>query len=260
MDIIVCVKQAPDFDMVMAEDWVVKSNAGPDIDYANMIINCFDEIAVEYALRINEKFGAHIGIITVGGKECERMLRNLSALGVKDAIRLDTDDDLRFRPEYSAVAIASYLKKAGIPDLILTGRQAGEGDNGQTPQLLAEMLGISCVTNVVEIEAETGGRLKLERIIPGGRQQVLARTPVVVSIGNASNVMLRSATLKERLESKKFPIQVFPAQRPQEEEKIIMTRLFHKKRERNCEMIPFEKAPEEIINMIKLIKKGVSSE
>lgn len=82
----------------------------------------------------------------MGDERALHWLRYLMALGFEDAVLLETVADLRFAPEFVARHIAEWQRQNPL-DLIITGCQSSEGQNGQTPFLLAEMLGWPCFTS-----------------------------------------------------------------------------------------------------------------
>lgn len=208
MKITVCLKQAPDFDMVMADDWAVNDEGGLDIDYANRIINCFDEVALEYALRLKEAHGGSVQALTVGGPECDAMLRAALALEVDAAARIEVEEgaDLRFAPATVAGLLSAAIAAAPLPDLVLMGRQAGVGDAAVVPQLCAEWLGFHCISNLLELTPAPDGRLAMAHQAPEGVRRLLVRPPAVATIGNMGDIALRSATLKARIAAKRRSI------------------------------------------------------
>ena len=238
MELLVCVKQVPDFDMVVPGDWTVGPDSTLSIDYVNRVANCFDEVAVECALRFAEKGGpCSVGVFTVGGKAADRMLRSLIALDITKAVRLHCEEDLSFYPGQVAGMIAGYLEEAGIPDVLLMGSQAGVGDNAQTPQLVAELLGIRCVTNVIMMEPEDGGWLRLSNLVTDGVQELRVKGPVVLTVGNIGGVKLRSFTLQARLAAINRPITVVEAGVHRLQRHKQPARLYNKTGEKRCLML-----------------------
>jgi electron transfer flavoprotein beta subunit len=253
MDILVCVKQTPDLDMVVAEDWAIVEGHEPDIRYANNVLNCFDEIAMEIALCLSERLEGSLRILTVGTDECDRLLRGLLALEADEAVRIDCADDLRFRPEAVAEMITGYLEEAGTPDVILMGRQAGEGDNAQTPQITAEKLRVPCVTNVLSVTPNSDGRLRVERLAAKGVQELLVKLPVVLAVGNVSGIALRSPTLKAKLNAKKRTIKVVAPKKISAPPKVRLLRFFNKNKNRTCKIFPVSSAAQAAVEIIKCI-------
>ncbi|MBI9109409.1 MAG: hypothetical protein JEZ04_21875 [Spirochaetales bacterium] len=91
MTVISCIKQVRDLDIVLKNDWVVQENGiSINIDYANRIMNTFDETSLELMLRLNDTEKAlHTKVVTIGSAYSETILRKALALGVDEALRID---------------------------------------------------------------------------------------------------------------------------------------------------------------------------
>ena len=146
MKILVAVKRVVDYNVK-----VRPKSDGSDVDLANvkMSINPFCEIAVEEAVRLKEKGTAtEIIAVSVGPQQSQEQLRTALALGADRAILVDSNEALE------PLAIAKCLKAvcdAESPDIVLMGKQAIDGDNNQTGQKLAALLGCGQATFASEL-------------------------------------------------------------------------------------------------------------
>lgn len=148
--------------------------------------NPFDEYAVETALRLTEN-GANtkarageVVVVTFGGKDTETTLRGALATGADRAIRVDAADD-QLDGDVVARALKALVEKEK-PDLVLTGKQAVDGDSNQTAQLLAEYLGWPQATFAGSIKSEDDKSLVVGREVDGGTISLRVTLPAVVSV------------------------------------------------------------------------------
>lgn len=213
MKVLVCFKVVPDLDLLSNEDWVVDSNLRIDVSFVKNILNCFDESALEMTLKLSDYVkGLNIPInltaLTIGDKKLDTYLKTLYALRFDKALRINNDEDIRFLPQIVAHVISQYVKEINKQDVIILGRQSGEGDNGKTPLLVAEILNWPCITQVINIEADKEGTLKVTNMVDGGILTQIIRTPCVLSVGNAPNSYMRVPTLRDKMKYGKREIDV----------------------------------------------------
>ncbi|HVO12096.1 MAG TPA: electron transfer flavoprotein subunit beta/FixA family protein [Vicinamibacteria bacterium] len=207
MKIVVCVKQVPD-----TETRVKIAAAGDAIseaDVANWIVSPYDEFAIEEALRIREKRGGEVVLVTVGPERAQAALRTGLAMGADSAVHvkdatLEATDTLG-----TARALAAAIGSLAPFDLVLCGQQGVGGDNSQVPGMLAELLDLPQVTVATKIELQDG-KAVVEREIDGGREVWETPLPAVVSAQKGLNEP-RYASLKGIMAAKKKPIQGFDA-------------------------------------------------
>src|SRR5207244_5818814 len=130
------VKRVPDPETTIR---IQPDGSGIATDNVKWVINPFDEIAIEEALRIKEKQGSgEVVLVTVGQKTWQEQLRTGLAMGADRAILIKTETAL------DSLAIARILAKIAAdekPELIILGKQAIDDDSNQVGQMLAEMLG-----------------------------------------------------------------------------------------------------------------------
>ena len=143
-----------------------------------MSVNPFCEIALEEAVRIKESGNAsEVIAITIGKTESQEQLRTALALGADRAILVENDSLLE--PLALAKVLAKIVKDES-PDLIILGKQAIDGDNNQTGQMLAAILDLPQATNASELIVEDGS-VSVTREIDGGLQTLKLTKPAIVT-------------------------------------------------------------------------------
>ena len=199
MKVLVAVKRVVDYNVK------VRANAdNSDVDLANvkMSMNPFCEIAVEEAVRLKEKgLVNEIVTVTIGGQQSQEQLRTSLALGADRSILVQAEQPLE------PLAVAKCLKAVcdkETPDLILMGKQAIDGDNNQTGQMLASLLDCAQGTFASEVKIEDG-KIAVTREIDGGLQTVSLSLPAVVTTDLRLNEP-RYASLPNIMKSKQKPL------------------------------------------------------
>ena len=199
MKVLVAVKRVVDYNVK-----VRPKSDNTDVDLANvkMSINPFCEIAVEEAVRLKEKgVATEIVAVSVGPQQSQEQLRTALALGADRAILVSTDDVLE------PLAIAKCLKAvcdSESPDIILMGKQAIDGDNNQTGQMLAALAGYGQATFASELSIDRG-KATVVREIDGGLQTVALSLPTLVTADLRLNEP-RYASLPNIMKAKKKPL------------------------------------------------------
>ncbi|MBN1145945.1 MAG: electron transfer flavoprotein subunit beta/FixA family protein [Anaerolineales bacterium] len=178
MNIVVCIKQVPDSAAkVVVEDGQVTWGDAP------LVLNPWDEYAVEAALLQVEAKGGEVTAISVGGESAKEALKTALAMGCGQAI-LVADAALE-GPDSQAVAkvLAAAIQKMGNVELAFFGKQAIDGDMGVTPAQTARALGwpMLSIVSVVQGVDPGAGTIRVERSIEEGRQVVEAKLPAAVS-------------------------------------------------------------------------------
>ncbi|HEY3695697.1 electron transfer flavoprotein subunit beta/FixA family protein [Phenylobacterium sp.] len=190
-------------------DYNVKARVKPDqtgVDLANvkMSMNPFCEIAVEEAVRLKEKGAAdEIVAISIGPVQAQETLRTALAMGADRAILLQSAEDLE--PLAVAKALAAVIAEEK-PDLVLMGKQAIDGDNNATGQMLSAILGWPQATFASKIELEAG-KAKVTREVDGGLQTLEVDLPAIVTADLRLNEP-RYASLPNIMKAKKKPLDV----------------------------------------------------
>lgn len=183
----------------------VKSDgSGVDTENVKMSLNPFCEIALEEAIRLKEAGTAsEVILVSVGSADIDTVIRSGLAMGADRAIRVDADNDLE------PLAIAKLLKHVVEQEqagLVITGKQSIDGDNNQTGQMLAALLGWPQATFASEVALEGEGA-KVTREIDGGLETIAISLPAVVTTDLRLNEP-RYPTLPNIMKAKKKPLDV----------------------------------------------------
>ena len=175
MNIVVCIKQVPDTTEVKLDP-----KTGTLIrDGVPSIINPDDKAGLEAALRIKDKNGSHVTVLTMGPPQADLALREALAMGADRAILL-TDRAFAGADTWAtSSALAGALKKMDY-DLIIEGRQAIDGDTAQVGPQIAEHLNLPSVTYVEEIEAYDKS-IVVKRAFEDGYQMIKVQTPCLIT-------------------------------------------------------------------------------
>lgn len=190
MKIVVCVKQVPD------TKGGVKFKPDGTLDRAAMltIMNPDDKAGLEAALRLKDQYGAEVTVVTMGLPKAEEVLREAMAMGADNGI-LVTDRVLGGADTWAtSQTIAGALRNLDY-DLIITGRQAIDGDTAQVGPQVAQKLGLNQVTYAEEILKVEDGKATIRRLIDGGVETVEAPLPLVITV-NGSAAPCRPCNVK----------------------------------------------------------------
>jgi len=211
--IAVCIKQ------VISREWQVRvdpSTAWVRDQDASFELNEPDAYALEESLRLREKHGGEVVVISAGPARVSQVLREALARGADRAIHVQGDHFAKADAFTAADALASALKDEQV-DLVLTGLQSDDQGFAQVGVVLAEKLGVSHATIIMEVQINpsTGsgqaGTLRVKRELEGGWFQWIAMPlPAVLTIQSGIN-QLRYATLKGIMAAKKKEIRAVPA-------------------------------------------------
>ncbi len=206
MKIIVCVKQVPDTETRIRIAGDAKGIEEADV---NWIVSPYDEYAIEEALRLKEKHGGEVVVVSLGPDRAQSAIRSALAMGADAGVHLK---DPLFEPLDTAAtsrALAAAIRTLAPFDLVLTGQQGVGGDNSQVPGMLAELLDLPQVTVAVKLEVQDG-KASVEREIEGAHETWETPLPAVVSAQKGLNEP-RYASLKGIMAAKKKPIQATDA-------------------------------------------------
>ena len=201
MKILVPIKRVVDYNVKVRP---LADNSDVDLNNVKMSVNPFCEIALEEAVRIKESGKAtEVIAITVGKTESQEQLRTALALGADRAILVESDDLLE--PLALAKTLAKVVNEEN-PDLIILGKQAIDGDNNQTGQMLASLLNLPQATNASELIIEDGS-VSVTREIDGGLQTLKLSVPAIVTTDLRLNEP-RYASLPNIMKAKKKELKV----------------------------------------------------
>ncbi|MFW2422824.1 MAG: electron transfer flavoprotein subunit beta/FixA family protein [Porticoccaceae bacterium] len=201
MKVLVAVKRVVDYNVKVR----AKSD-GSDVELNNvkMSINPFCEIAVEEAVRLKEKgVVTEIIAVSVGATQCQEQIRTALALGADRGILVEAEG--RLEPLAIAKCLKAVVDKEQ-PQLVLLGKQAIDGDNNQTGQMLAALMGAGQATFASELTLDAEGA-KVTREVDGGLQTLALTLPAVVTTDLRLNEP-RYASLPNIMKAKKKPLDV----------------------------------------------------
>lgn len=200
MKILVPVKRVPDWQIKLK---LLADGSNIQTDGIKWIINTFDEIAVEEAIRLKEKgVVTEIVLVSVGPADVRSRLEYALAMGADSAILVNYDGPVD--SDLAARAIAEVYKR-GQYSMILLGKQAIDSDSNQTAQLLAGRLGLpqACFASKLQVEGES---VTVTREVDGGLETIKVPVPCVVSTDLRLNEP-RYAALPNLMKAKKKPFE-----------------------------------------------------
>jgi electron transfer flavoprotein beta subunit len=205
MNIAVCVSHVPD---TAAKIKISNDNKSIDRTGVTYIINPYDEFAVEEALKWKENAGgdSKVTVFSVGNDASKESIKKALAMGADEGILIKVEN------ERDSAGIAKTLSdeiKNHSFDIVFCGKQSVDYDDSAVPQMLAEFLGFSCATVVVDLKLEEN-KITAEREIEGGREVVELVLPAVIGAQKGLNEP-RYASLKGIMAAKKKTIIEKPA-------------------------------------------------
>ncbi len=182
---------------------VKADQSGVELTNVKMAMNPFCEISVEQAVRMKEAGTAsEIILVSAGAQQSQETIRTGLAMGADRGILIQTDAALE--PLSIAKLLKAVVEREG-PEIVILGKQAIDGDNNQTGQMLAALLGGSQGTFVSRLEVE-GGKVKATREVDGGLEVVELKLPSVLTVDLRLNEP-RYASLPNIMKAKKKPIE-----------------------------------------------------
>lgn len=179
MKFVACVKLTPDTEQL---NEVRPEKVGTDDLGVTMVLNPWDEFAVEEALQLAERYDGETVAITLGTQDSVEALKRSVAMGINAAVLL-CDDAFRGSDAWATAAIlAAAIRAQGEYSLVLTGKQSVDGNSGQVGPGVASKLGIAYVSNVIKIEEIADNRVTVRRMLDEGVQTVKVPLPAVLSV------------------------------------------------------------------------------
>jgi electron transfer flavoprotein beta subunit len=176
LNIVVCIKQVPD----SAAKMVVE---GGQISWgdAPLVLNPWDEFAIEAALQLVEANGGELTAVSLGGESAKEALKTALAMGCNQAILVSDPALQGADSQASAHVLAAVIQKIGSLDAAFFGKQAIDGDMGVTAAQTARLLNWPMLGLVASLRA-ADGKLLVEKSLEEGRQSVECQLPAVVSV------------------------------------------------------------------------------
>ena len=201
MKVLVTVKRVVDYNVNVR---VLSDNTGVDLNNVKMSINPFDEIAIEEAVRLKEAGKVEeVVVVSVGASNSQEQIRTALALGADRGILVESDAEMQ------PLAIAKCLKAVvdnEAPGLVITGKQAIDGDNSQTGQMLAALAGLGQATFASEVELGDD-TVTVTREVDGGLETIAVKLPAIITTDLRLNEP-RYASLPNIMKAKKKPIDI----------------------------------------------------
>jgi len=199
MNVLVCIKQVPakDAPLAIVGSWIKESDIGFEMNEP-------DSYALEEALRLKEKHGGEVIVLSLGPERVKQSIKEALAKGADRGIHIADDHFAELDPLGTAKVLAAAIAKEKV-DLVLTGLQSDDHGFGQTGVLLAALLNLPDATIIMQIDAQEG-KMKLKRELEAGWfQWIECPLPAVLSIQSGIN-KVRYATLKGIMAAKKKEI------------------------------------------------------
>jgi electron transfer flavoprotein beta subunit len=214
VDVLVCVKRVPETG---ARITLTADEQSIDTSFLGFTISPHEECAVEEAIQLVGKHGGSTTVLTLGPGAAVEQLQNALAMGIENAVLLETDGD-DWGPEATAAAIADAVR--GRPfDLLLFGNESADNGNYQVAIRVAAVLGLPWVTGIKGIEI-ADGVVRARREAGGGWEVFELPLPAVVGVREGINLP-RYPSLPGRLRAKKTEIErVTPERRTDGLEKV----------------------------------------
>lgn len=202
MNLAVCVKQVPSSE---ARVTVAPDGRSVDRTSVEMVVNPYDEYAIEEALRIREKVGGTVTVISIGPAKAEEALRTCLALGADRALILK-DDSLQQGGFLGTARVLAEALRPLSADLILFGKTSIDVDNHGTGVAVAEMLGLPHVSVISSLEWMDETHARCHREIEGATEVVEVELPAVLTANKGLNEP-RYPSLPGIMKAKKKPIE-----------------------------------------------------
>ncbi len=204
MNIIVCIKQVPDTTDVKIDpetNTLIRSGVV-------CIINPFDMYAIEEGIRLKEKFGGKVIVITMGPPQAEEALREAVSLGADEGILISDRSFAGSDTWATSYTLSRAIHKIGEYDLIISGKQAIDGDTAQVGPGISAHLDIPQITYVKKIEEVNINQTKhmrAERMTEEGYEIIESPLPCVITVVKEINEP-RLPSLKGKMRAKKAEI------------------------------------------------------
>ena len=201
MNIVVCIKQVPNTTQVRINpetNTLIREGV-------ESVINPFDTYAIEEGVRLREKFGGKVTVVTMGPPQAETALREALSVGCDEAILVS---DRRFAGSdtwATSYVLSQTVKKVGNVDVVLCGKQASDGDTAQVGPGVSTFLNIPQVTYVKKIEEIKENTARVERMTEEGFEIIETPLPCLFTVVKEINEP-RLPSLKGKMKAKKAEI------------------------------------------------------
>ena len=197
MNIIVCIKQVPNTTDVKI-DPVTNTLIRDGVE---SVINPFDAYAIEEAVRLKERFGGKVTVVTMGPPQADAALREAISLGCDEGILVSDRKFAGSDTWATSYTLSCAIKKIGAFDIILCGKQASDGDTAQVGPGISTHLDIPQVTYVKKIEEIKDNKARVERMTEEGFDIVETPVPCLFTVVKEINTP-RLPSLKGMMRAK----------------------------------------------------------
>ena len=201
VNIIVCIKQVPNTTDVKI-DPVTNTLIRDGVE---SVINPFDAYAIEEGVRLKERFGGKVTVITMGPPQAENALKEAISLGCDEAVLISDRKFAGSDTWATSYTLSCAIKKIGAFDIIICGKQASDGDTAQVGPGISAHLDIPQVTYVKKIEEMSSGKAKVERMTEEGYDVIETPIPCLVTVVKEINTP-RLPSLKGMMRAKSAKI------------------------------------------------------
>lgn len=216
MNIIVCIKQVPNTTDVQIDHETGRLKR----EGVESVINPFDEYAIEEGVRLKERVGGKVIVVTMGPPQAEAALREAISRGADEAVLVSDRAFGGADTLATSYALASAIKSIGGYGVIFCGKQATDGDTAQVGPGVAEMLDIPHVAYVKKIEDINDKSMKVERMMEDGYDVIETPVPALLTVVKEINTP-RIPSLKGKMAAKKAVIKILSAAAVNADEKKI---------------------------------------
>ena len=212
MHIVVCIKQVPDSAQIRVHP-VTNTIMRQGVP---TIINPYDLFALEEALRLRDKFGGEVTVLTMGPPMAEDSLRKALGIGANRGVLLTDRFFAGSDTLATSYALAQAVRKIGetwgTPEIVFTGKQTTDGDTAQVGPGIARRLGLNQLTYVAAINALdlAGGSIAVSRRAEGGVQELSTKLPALITMLEGTNE-IRRGTVPDVLRAARAKIEVWNA-------------------------------------------------
>jgi electron transfer flavoprotein beta subunit len=206
VNIIVCIKQVPGTTEIKIDP---KTNTLVR-EGVKSIVNPFDTYALEEGVRLKERYGGKVTVITMGPPQAEEALKETISLGADEAILLSDRAFAGSDTWATSYVLSKAIAKIANYDIIICGRQTLDGDTGQVGPELSEMLKIPFVSYVSKVEEIKDKYIRVQRMIEEGHEVIETTLPAVITVVKEINVP-RLPSLRGSMKAKTVKIPVWTA-------------------------------------------------
>lgn len=206
MQIIVCIKQVPN----TADVRIDPSTNTLIREGVESIVNPFDMYAIEESIRLREKYGGKITVISMGPMQAQDALKEAVSMGIDEAVLLSDRAFAGSDTLATSYTLANAIKKIGQFDLIICGKQASDGDTAQVGPGIAVHLDLPQITYVRKIEEVKEKYIRVERLLEEGYEVIESSLPALITVVKEINEP-RLPSLKGKIKASKMTIPVWNA-------------------------------------------------